>query len=360
MSHSAILTKPRPWAFGRSELTAGLRRFTGDPSLRIDDLEEKNLPNRWPSLARMRGISLTGKGSTGDYAFSLVLKESLQQGRTLAGTAGPGKREVSFYRNMTDQIPVRVPKVIAFDPMGEWLVMDQLDDGVHPEAWTRNDYLLATTQLAVLHDRFWGLGHDLSIYAWLSRPLDLDFEVNLKVAANAIARLKAEPDSGLLRHDSSLLGLLNRIVTHASMIAQSLLRAPSTLLHGDFWPGNIHVDIQGRLTVFDWQQTSIGPGMLDLQNFIQTSRWWFDPLPASIDEIVTTYRSNLTEKTGTIWANREWQALMDNSFMWIFLVNWLDTLVNTPRSLIAARRDQIEAIWLEPLRVAVKNRLPEE
>jgi hypothetical protein len=359
MSHAAILNKPRPWAFGRSELTAGLRRHAGDPSLRIDDLEEKNLPNRWPSLARMRGIEVTGKGATGEYSFSLVLKESLQQGITRAGTASPGQREVAFYRNLTDQIPVRVPEVIAFDPLGEWLVMSQLGEGRHPEAWTKEDYLLATTQLAVLHDRFWGLGHDLSVYTWLHRPLDSDFEVNVKVAGNAITRLELEPDTGLLSHDPHLLDLFRRMVTHAPAIVQMLQRAPQTLLHGDFWPGNIHVDQQGRLTVYDWQQTGIGPGMLDLQNFVQTSLWWFNPLPVSLDEIVATYRYNLSEKTGTIWANREWQALMDHALMWIFLVNWLDTLVSTPHPLISTRIEQLEDIWLEPLRAAVRNRLPE-
>lgn len=358
MSTSAILNAPRPWPFGRSELTAGLRRKTGDPTLRIVELGETDLPNLWPSVARIRGVKVTCAGSTGDYEYELVLKESLQQGRTRAGTAGPGPREVSFYRHLTDQVPVRIPQVISYDPYGEWLVMNRMEDGRHPETWNQDDYKLATAQLAILHDRFWGLGSDLAVYPWLARPLDSDFQVNIKVASNAINRLVQEPDARLFNRDTASITLLRHLVSHANKIAQGLRRAPETLLHGDYWPGNIHMDRQSRLTVYDWQQAGIGPGVIDLLSFIQTSRWWFDPLPLDTNEIIATYRSNLSEKTGIIWANQEWQALMDHALMWIFLVNWLDTLASTPSPILATRMPQLESLWLHPLRDAVARSLP--
>ena len=36
-----LVDDPRPWAFSQAELTAGLRRQTGDPSLKITRLEER-------------------------------------------------------------------------------------------------------------------------------------------------------------------------------------------------------------------------------------------------------------------------------------------------------------------------------
>jgi hypothetical protein len=182
MNTGSILNTPRPWAFSRSELTAGLRRYTGDPTLRIVELEEQVIPDLLPSVGRIRGIKVTCQGTTGQYTYELVLKEALQAGTTRAGTATPGQRETGFYRDLADQVPVRIPRVFAMDPMGSWLVMERLVGGKRPEQWKKEDYLLATAQMAVLHDRFWNLGRDLGVYSWLTRPIEADFEVNIKVA----------------------------------------------------------------------------------------------------------------------------------------------------------------------------------
>jgi hypothetical protein len=360
MNTASILNTPRPWAFSRSELTAGLRRHTGDPSLRIMELEELSLPGLRPSVGRIRGIQVSCQGTTGAYSFELVLKETMQVGTTRAGTATPGAREIGVYRDLADQIPVRIPRAFAMDPMGGWLVLARLEPGKSPESWSKADYLLATTQLAILHDRFWNLGNDLSFYTWLARPLDSDFSVNIKVASNAIDRLNQDPGSRLFDLAPDLEPLLRRMVRHANRIAQALKRAPNTLLHGDYSPANIHVDAQGRLTVFDWQRAGIGPGVLDLLDFIQTSRWWFDPLPVDPGAVIAEYRHNLSEKTGTIWANQEWQALTDHALMWLFLVSWLDTLASTPGPLLDTRMQQLEDLWLQPVHSCVNRHLPQE
>lgn len=360
MSTSSILNNPRPWAFSRAELTAGLRRHTGDPSLRIMELEEQELPDVRPALGRLRGLDAVCRGTTGEYRFALVIKETRQIGTTRAGTATPGQREAGFYRDLADQVPVRIPRLYAIDPMGAWLVMDRLSPGKKPEGWGQTDYLLATTQLAILHDRFWNLGRDLRVYSWLERPLDVDFEVNVRVASNAIQRLSQSASSRLFSMEPDLEALFTRMARHADLIAEALKRAPDTLLHGDYWPGNIHVDDQGRLTVYDWQQVGIGPAVLDLVAFIQSSLWWFDPLPVDPQAIIFEYRRSLSEKTGTIWANQEWQALLDHSRMWIFLVNWIDVLASTPAPILETRMQQLENLWIKPLIDSANKYLPQD
>jgi hypothetical protein len=358
MSNTAILQSPRPWAFSRSELTAGLRRHTGDPSLRILELEEENLPDVRPALGRLRGMRVNCRGITGEYTFELVLKESRQTGTTRAGTTSPGQRETSFYRDLAEQVPVRLPRVFAIDPLANWLVMERLTPGKSPENWGKPDYLLAATQLAVIHDRFWNLGRDLGVYTWLERPLDADFEVNIKVASNAIQKLAEEPGSRLFAFSPELKTLLPKMVRHADVIARALKRAPDTLLHGDYWPGNIHVDGQGRLTVYDWQQVGIGPAVLDLVAYLQTSSWWFDPLPVDPLALIFEYRRNLSEKTGTIWANQEWQAFLDHARMWIFLVNWVDILASTPLPILETQMPLLEKLWIKPLFESANQYLP--
>lgn len=324
------------------------------------EVEEREMPDVRPGLGRMRGLDAICRGTTGEYRFGLVLKETRQTGTTRAGTATPGQREAGFYRDLADQVPVRIPRLYAIDPMGAWLVMERLAPGKKPEAWSQTDYLLATTQLAILHDRFWNLGRDLSVYSWLERPLEVDFEVNVRVASNAIEKLSQQPAGHLFSMEPALEALFKRLARHAGQIANALRRAPDTLLHGDYWPGNIHVDDQGRLTVYDWQQVGIGPAVLDLVAFIQSSLWWFDPLPVDPQAIIFEYRRSLSEKTGTIWANPEWQSLLDHARMWIFLTNWIDLLASTPAPILETRMQQLEDIWIRPLIDSTNQYLPQD
>ncbi|NIN93720.1 MAG: phosphotransferase, partial [Anaerolineae bacterium] len=50
-----------------------------------------------------------------------------------------------------------------------------------------------------------------------------------------------------------------------------LRRAPNTLLHGDYWPGNIAVLGDQRQIVYDWQLAGVGPGVIDLLVFVNKS-----------------------------------------------------------------------------------------
>jgi hypothetical protein len=359
MCAASIVDDPRPWAFNLPELTAGLRRHTGDPSLRITRLEEHDLPYLRPAVGRIRGLDVACQGRTGDYRFPLVLKEAKQQGNTRAGTTSAGQREAAFYLNLTEVIPVRIPKMYASDASGNWLVLEMLDAGRTAEQWRAADYELATAQLTVLHDRFWGLGADLAVYPWLGRPLQADFDIHVKVAAAGIQRLTDDPDSELLAHDPGLVQLLSRLTLYAARIAAALRQAPATLLHGDYWPGNIHVDQKGRLTVYDWQQASIGPGVLDLLDFVQASRWWFDPLPISAEEIVARYREGIHQAVGKLWTDSEWTSLWEHALMWTFLFKWVDILASTPWPVLSTRYQQLADLWLGPVRASADRYLPE-
>jgi hypothetical protein len=119
---SFVLDEQRPWAFSRAQLTAGLRNHTGDNRLTIREIKEFDLPNRRPSVGRIRGIQVVCQGSTGQLKFKLVLKEP--QGTTRIGMAGAGRREVSFYRCLAEQIPIKIPHLIAAQSDGEWMVFE--------------------------------------------------------------------------------------------------------------------------------------------------------------------------------------------------------------------------------------------
>jgi hypothetical protein len=351
-----ILDTPRPWPFSRAELTAGLRGYIGDPTLSITKMEFCDIPDKRPALGRIRGLSVVCKSLNGEKSFQVVIKEP--QGTTRAGMAGAGKRELLFYRNLSVQIPVRVPQLLAAHPDGDWMVFNMLPEGILPERWTAQDYLLATQQLAVLHDRFWGLGEDLSAFAWLSRPLDGDFPIYLRATYTGIRRLVDKVTSNLITRDTMLLKMLRRLVENADFIANTLRQTPATLLHGDYWPGNIHILYDRTITVYDWQQTAIGPGILDLFQFVQASRWYFGELPLPVEQIVQHYRNSLAESCGFTWHDDEWQCLWDQALLWTFLSNWVDMLANIPASVLQARYGQMQELWLNPVHRALDRCLP--
>lgn len=355
---NGLLSDPRPWAFTRAELTAALRRHTGDPSLVIENLKGNDITQRRPAIGRFRGLLVTAEGKvTGKHTFTLVLKEP--QGATRKGTAGVGRREVSLYQILADHLPVRVPQLFAAHPGGDWLVMELLPIGRLPEQWTADDYLLATDQLVALHDRFWNLGEDLNVYNWLARPLDSDFQIHVKAAAYGMERLVENALSTLLTDDPDLAQIFSRLISQADKISESLLAQPATLLHGDYWPGNVHVHKDGTLTVYDWQHAGIGPGVLDLLSFVQASRWWFDPLPIDPADIIQHYRKSLQEASGHKWSQKDWEAQWDNALLWTFVARWVDLLAAIPEPILQSRHELLESVWLKPVREAAARCLVE-
>lgn len=345
-----LLEDPRPWPFSRSELLAGLRRMTGDIKLQVSSIQSYDIAQQRPSIGRIRGLQVKCKGSEKAHTFELVLKEP--QGTTRMGTAGVGLREVSIYQVLADALPVEIPKLIAAHPTGDWLILELLAAGRDVQTWTAAEYYLALDQLITLHDRFWNLGSDLTIYTWLSRPLESDFDIYVKAAANGVGHLVDDAPPALFLRDPELAQLLGRLVVHADKIAAGLNQAPTTFIHGDYWPGNLHIDKDGRLTIFDWQQAGIGPSVLDLVNFVQASRWWFSPLPVSTEEIIAYYRAGIANSLDYHWEEAEWETLWDYALLWIFIANWIDLVAAIPDSLVETRLAQFEEIWLAPLRAA--------
>jgi hypothetical protein len=336
---------------------AGLRRLSEDPLLSIDDLRDYEIPHQRPSIGRVRGIQVNCTGSAGSRIFYLVLKEPL--GTTRAGTAGVGLREVSVYRSLADQLPLALPHLVAFHPAGEWLVIELTPAAVQPGGWTADHYRKAVYSLVTLHDRYWDLGPDLTIFNWLSRPFDADFDIHIQAAAAGAKRLAASPPPALTTRYPGFVHWIEDLVGRADEIAQALLEAPSTLLHGDYWPGNLQFGPSGGLVVYDWQRAGIGPGVLDLVHLIQSSRWWFDPIPIRAEEIVEEYREETSRLNGYIWEDADWQAEWDYALLWTFTVDWIDLLAAIPGSLIETRLRRLEEIWLDPLHdAAARRRIP--
>lgn len=351
----SLLDDPRPWAFSRAELAAGLRRYSADYSLAITDIQEFDIPHIRPSIGRIRGLRVVCSGAEGEKTYKLVLKEP--QGTTRRGTVGAGRREVSFYRYLAEQLPIQLPELLAAHPDGEWLAFKLLPEGSHPEPWLAGDYKLAIRSLVILHDRFWNLGEDLMSYNWLARPIGSDYEIHVSAAKQGVKCLLEAPANSITQ-DIELLKDLKRLVQHAGVVVKVLREAPSTLLHGDYWPGNLAVYPDRKVYIYDWQQAAIGPGILDLLFFIQSSLWWYESLPVSVSELVDLYRAGIAKLCGQVWTEAEWSRYWDSALIWTFMAGWIDILANTPASILQTRHYQLDALWLDPVRRAISRNLP--
>jgi hypothetical protein len=288
----------------------------------------------------------------------LVVKEP--RGTTRTGLAGAGRREVGVYTTLAGQLPIACPALVASSPGGDWLLLEAVPPARDAARWGEADYLQAIDNLVWLHDRFWGLGEDLSAFTWLSRPLTTDFHVHLSAAEHALEQIHQLGEPRSLAGSPQRMALLERLIHSADQIVIPLRALPSTLLHGDYWPGNISVTGDGRQVVYDWQLAGVGPAILDLVVFVQKVRWWFPDCPVPTGRLVSHYRALLAERTGAQWDDETWQNLWDRALIWRFLQEWVDLMAASPDSLLITRAEQLEEVWLEPLAQAARRVLKGE
>jgi hypothetical protein len=344
-----------PWPFSLGDLTAGLRRSLSDLTLRVSDVRAIPLSRRRPSIGVIRGVSVTYHGHSGEGSCKLVVKEP--QGTTRTGLAGAGRREVGVYQFLAGQLPLVIPTLIAASPSGDWLLMEAVPPSHDATMWEPKEVLKAIDALSQLHDRFWGLGEDLNAFTWLSRPITADFRIHVAAAEHAIEKIKYHGKPGSITDVPPRLELLERLTSNAEMVVAPLRKQASTLLHGDYWPGNISVMRDGSQIVYDWQLAAIGPAILDLLVFIKKSVWWFGALPMDHAEIIRFYRERIRSKIGITWNDEKWQELWDHALMWRFLQEWLDLIEASPEPILEARSTMLETVWLEPVFDAIVRRL---
>ena len=344
--------------FPRSELMAGLRRHLAAGSLRVLDIHKINIPATLPSQndteTKLSALSVGVSIDDDEQSLPLVLKEPpvSRNGRVLRAI---GQREYGVYRRLAQHLPMLVPGLIAGDEIDGWLILEVLT-GLRPaEEWTPADYEEAILNLVNLHDRFWGLSQDLSNYPWLARPLDDDYQDTMAAAREISRHLKRHPHLFWLKIPANR-ELLDQLTDSADAIADPLTDEMLTLLHGDYWPGNIARPIDGRQVVFDWQLAGIGPAILDLVWFVQATCLHIEP-SMPVPDMIALYRRSAKRLFKPDWDDEHFQLLWDHALMWLFMTHWLSKISNMSADTFAEIEEDFETVWLEPVRAAAQRRL---
>jgi thiamine kinase-like enzyme len=346
------------WPFSRSELMAGLRRHLAASSLRLLDIHEIPLPDMLPSLneggTKLSALAVGVRIDGDDQNLALLLKEPpvSRNGRVLRAI---GQREYGVYRRLAQHLPMLVPGLIAGDEIDGWLILEVLSSLRPTAEWTPADYEEAIINLANLHDRFWGLSQDLANYPWLARPLDDDYEDTMAAAREIARHLKRHPHLFWLKVPGNR-ELLDQLTDSADAIVDPLTDEVMTLIHGDYWPGNIARPVDGRQVVFDWQFAGIGAAILDLVWFTQSTCLQLEPsMPAA--DMIAFYRQRARRLFKPDWDDEHFHVLWDHALMWLFMTHWLAKLSNMTPETYARIDDRFRTVWLEPVRAAAERRL---
>lgn len=346
------------WPFSRPQLMAGLRRYLDASDLRLGEITPIPLPDTVPGAlendagTRLRAMSVGVAIDGDDFNLPLVLKEPpvSENGRVLRAI---GQREYGVYRRLGPHLPLLVPGLVVGDEQEGWFVLEVLTNLRPAPAWQVEDYDEAISNLVSMHDRFWGLSEDLTNYPWLARPFGADYDDTIIAAAASAHSLINDERLPQLR---PYFDTFSRLIRCSDEIAAPLRDIPATLIHGDYWPGNIARPIDGRQIVFDWQLAGMGPAILDIVGFAQAVRLHLTP-PQSVEEIVQHYRQQSVLLIGSDWDDAHFNYLWDHALMWLFIMKWLGKLATMPTNLYDRIHERFVVVWLEPVIHALKTHI---
>lgn len=341
----------KDWPFTTFELTAGLRRYLADPTLQIVAVTEEPVPLTLPATP-VRGVGIDVKrfGHPEHYSYMVTEPRLLRLGLT-----GAGRREAGFLRSTTFSLPIALPELVATDPYGGWMILEPYPPIYTADHWSPDDYRGAVLNLAGLQDRYWRMDEDLSVYPWMAFPLTRDFETVCLAAARAVETIMQNGHPDVMCGSMDYMTTVGRLLTQADSVARVLQSGAQTLLHGDYWPGNISIDEDRRHVVYDWQTVSVGPGILDLVTFVIKSQINYSPLPVDIFELTSLYRYCLAIQVRQVWSETEWQKLWDYALMWRFLQEQLTSWADPSRVPDDDYDSRVEKIWLAPVAQAAER-----
>ena len=338
------------YPFTPATLTAGLRRYLDAPGLKLLSTSDLPRPAVFPGIQgeqagwfTLRPFSAQIQMQQVDYWLAFTLK----QGDIAC------EHEIHHYEKLL-YMPILIPNFVAADSKQGWIVLETIDDLRPADQWTIDDYREAVDNLALLHDRFWGLSEDLDNFTKLAQPLARDYEklcTSGQQSGEKLLRDAPLPDLITPRYKAAL----ENLIQHLEEIAAPLKTQPFTLLHGDYWADNIARPLDGRQMVTHWQFAAIAPAIIDVIMFHQQTRSHLTPsLP--LEAAIARYRAKLDECLGKpAYKEEEWALLWDHALLWVFAVRWLKRLAELP----AEKYDhpQFSQHWLEPVVSALERRL---
>jgi aminoglycoside/choline kinase family phosphotransferase len=178
----------------------------------------------------------------------------------LTATGAPASAsvvETLFYRDLANQVPVRVPPCIhaelnAAGDNGVIVMQDIIHDGATflsaLKPFTPDETRECLEQIALLHAATWQ-GKALYDQPWIPRFLDQIGSrpiMPLEALQAMLDGPKGDPLPAIIKDAS-------RLQNGLQALAAQIRERPACLVHGDAHAGNIYIDAHGAYGLVDWQ-----------------------------------------------------------------------------------------------------------
>lgn len=207
-------------------------------------------------VARVRGWARLARAASGSSVYRLALDDG--EGMVLKVSPGHlsegANRELHFYREVGDGLPLRTPCLIAGATTRNLtcILLSAADQSPPARDWTDRRWVQAARQLGRLHHP--EVVSRIGRHSWLSRrPRPTSAQASERDRARRLWR-------ELGRYE-----VARPLLEDLGQLAGALEAVPACLLHGDCHAGNLLVDpVDGELVWTDWQEVGLGHGPEDL------------------------------------------------------------------------------------------------
>ena len=243
-------------------------------------------------------------------------------GATLFGVLfGLGGNEVSFYRRIRADLPVRAPQVVFAEGNSNHYVMLLEDlEGKGCDFQTlasrcslENARSIVST-LARLHGHFWESPRFAADLAWVRR-----FETDRDYRLLDLVRQLSVPIA-FEKYGSVLPDEIREVAPHLmdnyGRLEEKWAEGPRTLLHGDAHLGNMYFQA-GEVGLLDWQVVQYGQGMRDV-SYLLINSVEKDLRLAHQEELIRLYLAGLSDLGVELDFETAWrQYRLQSVYAWI-------------------------------------------
>ena len=181
--------------------------------------------------------------------------------------AGKLHNESRFYRELSSEVGIRVPKVYLAEP--HMLLLEDLaplQPGDVAAGCSAAEAVLIVSNLAKLHAFGWAnpAFHSMQwLPRWPSNPEQM-YDRFQRFFPLFLERFRDHVPTHMVDLTRILIGRL-------PLVVERLSDAPATLIHVDLHLDNIFVELPDTVVLIDWPSVAIGPAAVDAAHFITTS-----------------------------------------------------------------------------------------